>query len=297
VTPIPDPPAWVAGAVDGYLDRLAVQRRLSPNTIDAYRRDLSQFFGFCDESGTRDLGSIDRSSVRGYLARLDSLGYARTSAARKASAVRAFFRDACRRGIVPANPAVGVGGSRSPRRLPQPLSARALAAALEGFEAEGPLGLRDRAILELLYAGGLRVSELTAIRCADLHDREVLRVAGKGGKVRMVPVGRPARTAVDRWVRDGRPHLASPDAGDALFVGSAGRPLGVRGVRRVVRTRLGTFPHSLRHSFATHLLEGGADLRTVQELLGHGDVATTQIYTHVTRQHLRSAYEQSHPRA
>jgi integrase/recombinase XerC len=297
VNAIPDPPEWAAGAVDGYLERLAVQRRLSPSTVDAYRRDLSQFLSYCDESGIGRLEAVDRATMRGYLARLDQAGYARTSAARKASAVRSFFRDACRRGIVATNPADGVGISRSSRRLPQPLSARALATALDGFEAEGPLGLRDRAILELLYAGGLRVSELTAVRCADLRDRDLLRVTGKGGKVRVVPVGRPARAAVDRWLRDGRPHLASPDAGDALFVGSTGRPLGVRGARRVVRARLGTFPHALRHSFATHLLEGGADLRTVQELLGHGDVATTQIYTHVTRQHLRSAYEQSHPRA
>jgi integrase/recombinase XerC len=164
------------------------------------------------------------------------------------------------------------------------------------MEGEKPLDLRDRAILEVLYASGMRVSELASLRVNDVGS-DMLRVVGKGSKTRVVPLGRAARQALDAYVAKGRPRLIRDGAGEALWVGVRGGPLGTRGLRRVVQKRLGTFPHALRHSFATHLLEGGADLRTVQELLGHVELATTQIYTSVSRRHLKSTYERSHPRA
>lgn len=159
------------------------------------------------------------------------------------------------------------------------------------------MSLRDRAILELLYGSGLRVSEMAALTVSDIGGPHFLTVLGKGNKERTVPVGRPARDALNRYLAESRPELAGERSGDVLWVGVRGGPLGTRGLRRVVRGRVATFPHALRHSFATHLLEGGADLRTVQDLLGHADLATTQIYTSVTRRHIKAMYERSHPRA
>jgi integrase/recombinase XerC len=157
--------------------------------------------------------------------------------------------------------------------------------------------LRDRALLEFLYATGVRVSELADLRIGNVHDQEFVRISGKGSRQRAVPLGRPAREAVGRYLAAGRPRLAGPASGDSLWVGVRGGPMGARTIRRVVRNRAATFPHAFRHSFATHLLEGGADLRAVQELLGHVELATTQIYTAVTRDHLKATYERSHPRA
>lgn len=294
---VPELPGWASSDADDYLERLRVQRRLSPHTVAAYRRDLAQFFAFCDRAGATAIDQVDRRMVRRYLAFLDTRGFARSSIVRKASAVRAFYTDAGRRGAVGANPAVGVGRARAPRRLPTPIPSTRLGAMLDALDGPDPLALRDRAILEILYSGGLRVSELASLNLRAAGAGDTLEVMGKGGRARIVPIGRPARRAVAAWLADGRPEWVTEASGDALFLGVSGRPLSERGIRRAVAARLGTFPHALRHSFATHLLEGGADLRTVQEFLGHRDVATTQIYTHVSRQHLRTAYERSHPRA
>jgi integrase/recombinase XerC len=168
--------------------------------------------------------------------------------------------------------------------------------AIETIDSTTPEGLRDRALIDTLYSTGLRVSELASLSIDDVGG-DMVTVVGKGRKTRRVPVGRPAQESVRRYLGQGRPKLAGPDAGNALWVGLRGGPLGTRGIRSVVRKRVATFPHALRHSFATHLLEGGADLRSVQDLLGHTDLATTQIYTAVTRQHLRGTYDRSHPRA
>jgi integrase/recombinase XerC len=168
--------------------------------------------------------------------------------------------------------------------------------ALDAIDTSDPKGLRDKALIETLYATGLRISELASMSTADVGS-DTVTVIGKGAKTRRVPVGRPAQESIDLYLRNGRPKLVSIGAGEALWVGVRGGALGSRGIRRVVSDRLATFPHALRHSFATHLLEGGADLRTVQDLLGHTDLATTQIYTAVTRQHLRGTYDRSHPRA
>jgi integrase/recombinase XerC len=293
---IADLPAWATAVVGDYLGRLADHRQLSPNTVDAYRRDLGQFFTFADAHGAGSPGSVDRRAARAYLAYLDAEGYSRRSISRKASAVRAFYADAGRRGIVESNPFEGVSRIKLDRPLPHALPARAVVGGLDSIDTTTPLGIRDRALLEMLYATGMRISELTSLTVTDAG-KDMVTVVGKGEKTRRIPVGRPARDAVRLYVDDARPSLAGKEAGEALWVGAKGGPLGQRGVRRVVRDRLATFPHALRHSFATHLLEGGADLRAVQDMLGHTDLATTQIYTAITRQHLRGTYDRSHPRA
>jgi integrase/recombinase XerC len=235
--------------------------------------------------------------VRRFLADLDERNYARTSMARKASAVRAFFDDAVRRRRLIANPAAGLARSRLPKPLPHALPARVLASGLDAIDGDGPVDLRDRAILELLYSTGMRVSELASLGVEQMSRSGMVTVMGKGSKERALPIGRPAQAALERWMALGRPALAGPGAGDALWVGERGGPLDTRGIRRIVSRRFGTFPHAVRHSFATHLLEGGADLRSVQELLGHIALDTTQIYTSVTRDHLKATYDRSHPRA
>ncbi len=293
----PELPGWAAPSVEAYLTRLATHRGLSPHSVAAYRRDLAQFFAYCGRAGLGAPDQVDRRTVRRFLAYLDTRGYARRSIARKASSVRAFFADAAKRGTIPMNPADQVARPRRPRTLPHALPARAVGGLLDGLAGDDPLELRDRALLEVLYATGLRVSELAGLRVADVAGRDALRVRGKGDRERVVPLGRPAQHAVVRYLQRGRPLLAGPEAGEALWVGAQGRALDARGIRRAVRRRAGTFPHALRHSFATHLLEGGADLRAVQELLGHVELSTTQLYTAVTRDHLRATYERSHPRA
>jgi site-specific recombinase XerD len=293
---IDDLPTWVQNPVEDYLSRLAIVRRLSSHTVAAYLTDLSQFFRFVDGLGVGGLEFVERRHVRRFLGDLDAGGYARRSLARKASAVRAFFADAVARGLLTASPVENVGRMKTPERLPRALPARAVAAVLDAIPGDGPLDLRDRAILETLYGTGMRVSELAQMGVSDI-DSDLVTVTGKGGRLRVVPLGRPARRALTDWVERGRPQLVGKAGVEALWVGSRGGPLDTRGIRRVVRDRAATFPHALRHSFATHLLEGGADLRAVQELLGHRDLATTQIYTAVTRHHLRTTYDHTHPRA
>lgn len=296
MTRIPDPPGWALDPLEEYLGRCRSQRGMSPHTLDAYRRDLAQFFDFCDRAGVTAVAGVDRRLIRRWLAQLDTRGYARTSVARKASAVRAFYADALKRERVPANPADGLHRPKHAERLPSVLRPNAVAAVLDSIGGESPVDLRDRALLEVLYASGLRVSEVAALSVTDVRGRDQIRTRGKGGRDRVVPLGRPAQRAVADWIERGRPAMVVGGADD-LWIGVRGGSLGVRGIRRVVRERLGTHPHAIRHSFATHLLEGGADLRAVQELLGHVDLATTQIYTHITRDHLRRTYERSHPRA
>ena len=289
-------PAWAEDAVAGYLSRLSTQRRLSPHTVAAYRNDLRQFADFCHGAGLTNWAEVDRKVVRRYLSDLDDRGYSRRSIARKASAVRAFFTDQVKKGQLKHNAAAEVARPKLPEHLPRALPSRVVREILDTLPGATAIDLRDRAIMELLYSSGLRVSELASLTIDDVgHD--LLTVIGKGGKTRAVPVGGPARRAVADWVDHGRGRLVGGQVRNALWVGARGGPLDTRGIRRVVRGRAATFPHALRHSFATHLLEGGADLRAVQELLGHTDLATTQIYTSVTRHHLRSTYDTSHPRA
>ena len=293
---IPDCPSWASAHVEKYLNRLVDQRGLSEHTVAAYRRDLAQFFDYCHRSGIRSIDEVERSNCRRYLAFLDTRGYSRRTIARKASSARSFYSDGQRRELVEANPFEGVTRPKLNKPLPHAVPSRTLGRAIDLIDASEPEGLRDLALVETLYATGLRISELSSMTVRDVGEEPIV-VVGKGNKKRRVPVGKPARDALDAYLNEGRPALVSDEAGESLWVGVRGGALGPRGVRRVVSKRLATFPHALRHSFATHLLEGGADLRTVQDLLGHSDLATTQIYTAVTRQHLRGTYDRSHPRA
>jgi site-specific recombinase XerD len=293
---IPDIPGWAGDVVHSYLARLGDQRGLAAHTIDAYRRDLAQFFDYCDRNGLTSPSGVDRRLARRYMAFLDTMGYTKRSVARKTSSVRAFYTDAVRRGVTDVNPFEGLTRLKLGTRLPQALPARTIESALERIDTTQAVGLRDKAIVETLYATGLRISELAALRLSDAGS-DTVTVVGKGNRTRVVPIGRPAQKAIEAYIREGRPELAAPGWGDALWVGARGGAMGTRDIRRVVSRHLATFPHALRHSFATHLLEGGADLRTVQDLLGHTDLATTQIYTAVTRRHLRGTYDRSHPRA
>ena len=295
--------------IDGFTDHLALERHLSPATVEAYRRDLSQLAGFLRRAH-RDLSGAGIDDLRRFLAQLTSLGYARASIARRVGAIHTFYLWAVSSGVVDQDPAALLGRPKVISRLPVVLRVAEAAALVEApdagedaSEVESAVALRDRAILELMYGSGLRVSEVAGVTVdrVDL-DRGRVTVVGKGDKEREVPLGDPARQAVVAWltVRS----VLAPGEGDELFINRRGRPIGPRDIRRLVgrygRAALSgrrVTPHTLRHSFATHLLEGGADIRAVQEMLGHASVATTQRYTHVSRSRLFEAYEQSHPRA
>jgi integrase/recombinase XerC len=299
--------------IGSFGDHLRLERRLSANTVAAYRRDLIHLATFLHRNRTSLLGA-DRHALRRFLAQQHTLGYARASIARRVAAVRAFYRWCVAGGRSVADPSSLLGRPKVVNRLPTVLRAGEADLLVEAPPAapdrdEGnPLGaaiaLRDRAILELLYGSGLRVSESAAltIDSVDLV-RGRVRVIGKGSKEREVPMSGPSVEAVRDWLRAGRPSLATGGS-PALFFNRRGRPIGPRDIRALVEgysRRLlpgrRVTPHTLRHSFATHLLEGGADIRVVQELLGHASVATTQRYTHVSRARLFDAYERSHPRA
>ncbi len=290
-------PEWAEEDVEAYLGRLAGQRRLSGHTVNAYRGDITQFLVLCAKVGRRSLGEIDRNDFRRFFAYLSTRGFARSSVVRKGSSLRSFFGDLHERGCIPSNPAGALPVPRADSRLPVALSERQLSDAIEAVDGSEPVDLRDRAILELAYASGLRVSELAALTVPQIEGRDLIVVSGKGGKDRATPVGIPAQRAIRRWLEEGRPALAGAHTGEALFVGVRGGRMDPRQIRRVVRSRLGSFPHALRHSFATHLIEGGADLRSVQELLGHANLGTTQVYTSVSNRHLRSTHHRTHPRA
>jgi site-specific recombinase XerD len=280
-----------------YLKRLRVERGLSENTLDAYSRDLRAFVVFADRGGVSDAGDVDRRLIRRFVANLTTRGYAPASVARKSSAVRAFFADLARRDLVESNPAVGAPQPKRPKLLPRAIPSGALSTVLDDLVDADPIGLRDRAVLETLYGTGMRVSELVSLTLGSVGESDFIRVTGKGDKERTLPIGGAARRSLERYVEISRPLLETDDSGDALWLGVRGAPLGQRGIRRIVGARIGTNPHALRHSYATHLLENGADLRSVQELLGHTELATTQIYTAVTRRHMTETYERSHPRA
>jgi len=287
----------------------------APRTRRAYAVDLQQFAGWVGAQGlsTEDVGP---KAVRRYIAHLSEQGAAPTTTARKLAALRALFRSQREHGRIAQNPADLVSTPRRPSHLPRVLSAKEMARLLDGIPASGPLELRDRALFELAYSCGLRAEELVSLRTADVdHDAEQVRVEGKGRKTRLLPVGEPALAAIRAYLERARPALQAPsvDARDALFLSKTGRRLGTSDVRRRLRTwteRVGAIdpagasagrgrasPHALRHSFATHLLDGGADLRSIQELLGHASVSSTQIYTRVESARLKSAYARSHPRA
>jgi site-specific recombinase XerD len=284
---------------------------LSEHTRRAYGHDCREFAAWCERGGCPDLGALDHRTVRRYLAYLQTRGFARSTVARKAAAVRAYTRFLRRRGVLQRDVAAAVQSPPPARKLPRMPKAADAIALLDDIEntivldtGEEARALRDIAVLELLYGAGLRVSECCGLDPADVDLRAgTVTVLGKGAKVRRLPLGEPAREALRRYLHDGRAALLADGASDhALFVNTRGRRMTPRDVRRVLaRYPLpdgrALHPHALRHAYATHLLEGGADLRAVQELLGHADVGTTQIYTHVTRERLRSVYSRTHPRA
>lgn len=298
---MPDQPAHPV--IEAFLARLRAAQGGSAHTDRAYRGDLAAFFTFVEEHFAlppERFAEVDRLMVRRYAASLARAEYAEATISRRLAAVRSFFERHLRDGALRLNPADRVVRRRAPRPLPAFLyepQAADLLAAVDGKERSG---VRDRAMLELLYASGLRVSELTGARLADLDRTQgQIKVLGKGNKERIVPVGRIALSWLAEYIDRHR-----PSAGDAIFVNESGRPISDRTVRRVVDRAIGRLairkkisPHTLRHSFATHLLDNGADLRAVQELLGHANLSTTQVYTHLTKDRLRAVYNRAHPRA
>jgi integrase/recombinase XerC len=290
--------AWI----DKFIRHLSHERRLSDHTCKSYRRDLSSLASWCDEQGIRKWGGLDAEHVRSFAAAAYRRGLSPRSIQRRLSAARTYFRYLMREKHVSGNPAQAVSAPKSGKRLPDNLDADRMARLLE-IRGDGPLVARDRAILELLYSSGLRLAELTGLNIndVDLADATV-SVTGKGGKDRIVPVGRHAGKALRAWLK-ARGELAPPGE-TAMFVSRRGTRLRPRSVqarvahwarRQGIDTRV--YPHLFRHSFATHLLESSHDLRGVQELLGHANIATTQVYTHLDFQHLAQIYDQTHPRA
>ena len=279
---------------------------VAPTTVRAYASDVAAFAEWAERGGAEGPDSVDRLLLRRYLAYLGTRRYARRSIARKAAALRRYFKWLHRTGTIPVDPALRMSAPSGDGRLPHVLSGAELAALLDDPPAavdgdDEAVRLRDDAVLELLYGSGLRVGELSGLRLGDV-DLAARRVTvwGKGSKQRQVPLSEPAAEALAGWLERGRPALAGDHPPlDALLLNRRGRRLGPRDVRRILDHRAAspTHPHALRHTFATHLLDGGADLRVVQELLGHASLETTQVYTHVSKERLLSVYESTHPRA
>ena len=296
-------------AIADFLRYLRIERNASELTIKSYKEDLDSLLEALDERLGGVPASVDRigiSTLRAYIAYLHDCEYARTTIARRLACLRSFFRYCHREGLVESNPAKALRTPRAGKRLPHFLSTEQLATLLETPPANTWDGLRDRAILETLYSAGLRVAELVAMDIEDWdRDADVLRVIGKGRKERFAPIGTYAAEALVRWLecRATRPNI-KPEARFAVFINKNGGRLTTRSIGRMLDKHLKTAgldritsPHTLRHSFATHLLDGGADLRSVQQLLGHKSLTTTQIYTHVSTKRLRDAYQLAHPHA
>jgi site-specific recombinase XerD len=276
---------------------------LSAGTVEAYRRDVHAFVAWAERLGLQGPEAVDRRVVRRYLAHLGTRRRSARTVARTLSSLRRWFAWLRRTGVVEGDPTAGLTAPKGEARLPHVLKADELHQLLDEPPATAGLppafAVRDDAVLELLYGSGLRVSELCGLRVADVDlDRSVVTVWGKGSKQRSVPMSAPSTVAVRRWLDGVRATVAPEPAGDRLFVNQRGRPLTPRDVRRILdrRAPTPTHPHALRHTFATHLLDGGADLRVVQELLGHADLTTTQLYTHVSRERLRRVVDATHPR-
>jgi integrase/recombinase XerC len=309
-------PERVGEVVDGYERHLALERGLSAHTVRAYVGDVVALLGFVhglpegpDRAGGRGVGALDLTVLRAWLAEQRAAGASRTTLARRSAAARTFTAWARRRGYLTVDPGVRLVAPRPHRKLPAVLRAdqagELLGASEKGAAERDPVALRDHALLELLYATGVRVSELCGLDVDDVDlDRRVVRVLGKGGRERTVPFGVPAQRAVRDWLAHGRGRLVRPGSPPALLLGVRGGRFQPASVRRIVHDALEAVPgapvigpHGFRHSAATHLLEGGADLRSVQELLGHATLATTQLYTHVTVERLKAIHDRTHPRS
>jgi integrase/recombinase XerD len=290
--------------VQRHLDRMAAERGLAANSLDSYGRDLSGFSRFCIERNIAPR-TLDTSAFLDYLENLAERGLSPASQRRHLASVRGLVRELLERKVLEQDPTVAIKLRPPSRPLPHTLGVNQIEALMEAIDTTTPRGLRDRAMLELAYGSGLRVSELVNLRLSALNlEARLLVVFGKGNKERLVPFGSGARRALGAYLKNGRPELLKERQSNVLFVARAGRPM----TRQAFFKNLKTWaiavpglnqvhPHALRHSFATHLLLGGADLRSVQEMLGHSDISTTQIYTHLTRTHLRRVHRTFHPRA
>jgi len=303
-------PPPLAVPLDDFADHLALENNRSAHTVRAYSTDVRSLLAHLAATNPdARIADLDLATLRSWLAGQVEAGAARTTIARRTSTARAFTAWLVRTGRLDQDPAVRLASARAHRTLPTVLhdeqAIEVMEAAKSGAQELDPSALRDRVILEVLYATGIRVGELCGMDLGDVDsERRVLRVLGKGDKERVVPYGVPAADALDAWLRHGRPHLGRPSSGEALLLGKRGGRIDQRQVRTVVHDAVSAIPgapdlapHGLRHSAATHLLEGGADLRVVQEVLGHSSLATTQLYTHVSVARLRAVHEQAHPRA
>lgn len=294
------------GAIHEYLAHLRIERGASPLTVDAYAADLADYASFLEDAGVTDVNRIDRDALFAYEADLVERGYAISSIDRHVSAVKGFHKFCLREEITSDNPASAMHLQPKPAQLPDVLSIEQTSALLEQFVGDDPRTLRDRAILEVLYGCGLRVSECRGLNIADCaFDEGYLRVVGKGDKERITPISGYALKALVEYLNHGRPELVKPYATptSAVFLNARGGRLTRQSIHKIVASAgrgIGVedlHPHTLRHSFATHLLAGGAELRVIQEMLGHSDISTTQIYTHVNRAHIQEEYLSAHPRA
>ncbi|MFB9908096.1 tyrosine recombinase XerC [Allokutzneria oryzae] len=304
-----DLPDALGGAVTDFERHLLLERGLSENTVRAYVGDVVSLLGHLLTGGGDGLAALDLARLRSWLADQRTAGAGRTTLARRSASARAFTAWAVRTGRMVSDPGPRLASPRPHKALPTVLRAeqaeQMMRASASGAAQDDPLALRDHAVVELLYATGIRVSELCGLDTSDVdHSRRVVLVLGKGGKERAVPYGIPAEKALNAWLTKGRHLLAKGDSPAALFLGARGGRLDPRTARRVVHDVVGAVPgaadlgpHGLRHTAATHLLEGGADLRSVQELLGHATLATTQLYTHVTVERLKAIHDRTHPRS
>jgi len=288
-----------------YINHLQAERNASAYTVRNYKADLLDFFYFLKEKKVTTLNEVDRHVLRDYLAHLVGRGIVKGSIARKLSAIRSFYRYLVREKIIEANPIKTVSSPKLDKRLPSFLTLAEVKKLLEAPDLSTPQGLRDRALLELLYASGLRVSELTSLELGQINlDSNEIRVWGKGSKERVGLMGLPAAEALKVYLEQGRPKLLTAKRSNAIFLTRYGQRLPERGVQKILEKyaslaglKKRVHPHMLRHTFATHLLDGGADLRVVQELLGHERLSSTQIYTHVTKKQAKKVYLAAHPLA
>ncbi|PKK91993.1 MAG: site-specific tyrosine recombinase XerD [Candidatus Wallbacteria bacterium HGW-Wallbacteria-1] len=294
-------------AIDGYSDHILAERGLSLNTRDSYMVGLKRFIDLMNIENLQDLVSTDRDRISGYMKRMAEHGFERNTVAHGLTVLRSFFEFLMLENIASANPARTIAMPRARRELPQTLRVSDVEALLAAPDPETPAGCRDRAMLELLYATGMRVSELISIGLGSLNmQRGYLICMGKGSKERLIPFGEKARAALEDYLDRGRPCFMSGNSRtvDTIFLNRSGRPMSRQGFWKIigqygVRAGIGIriYPHLLRHSFATHLLERDVDLRSLQEMLGHSSISTTQIYTHLTDRRLRQVFDRSHPRA
>ncbi len=296
--------------IERFLTYLGVEKGFSDNTLAAYRNDLSQLAGFVEEDATKRglaplWANFSRQGMLSYLLNLKERGYVATTQARKVAATRSFFGFMVAEGNLKDNPTENVSSPNVGRSLPKPISVSQVRRLLEQpTKLSTPEAKRDGAMLQLLYASGMRVSELVSLNLNDITDDGYVRCFGKGHKERLIPIHQRAASIVEEYVKEARPHLARNDEEKALFLNRRGERLTRQGLWQILKGYAKSAeldaeitPHTLRHSFATHMLSGGADLRSVQELLGHANISTTQVYTHLTSEHVRRTYEKSHPRA